>query len=166
MQKLTYFLLACLGFAMGGCEDNSPTSKVGLETRFELLVGDKAVQMRIACTPEERQQGLMHVESMSEHEGMLFLARQPEPHGFWMKNTLIPLDIGYFTSDGVLREIHPMYRRNLDSVKSRRKDIRYALEMNQGWYRKNGIAPGAKLNLKAVADAIRARGHNPAAWID
>ena len=64
-----------------------------------------------------------------------------------MKNTLIPLDIGYFCSDGLLREVHPMYPRNLDSVHSLRDDIRYALEMNQGWFQQNSITPGARLGL-------------------
>ena len=59
-----------------------------------------------------------------------------------------------------------MYPRNLDSVQSLRDDIRYALEMNQGWFQQNGIIPGARLGLDSVADAIRRRGYSPNLWID
>ena len=166
MQKLAHALLSSLALLLCACDEKHAPARAGLDTRFDIGVGGRTVQARVTCTDEERQNGLMHVESMPEHEGMLFLARRPIKHGFWMKNTLIPLDIGYFTGDGVLREVHPMYPRNLDRVESRRDDIRYALEMNQGWFRSNGVGPGDRLDLEAVSRAIRSRGYDPATWID
>lgn len=165
MRKLLRTIGLGIPLLLAACEDKPASPETGPDAHFNIRVGEKTVQIRIACTPAERQQGLMHLKTMPEHKGMLFPSREPEPQGFWMKNTLIPLDIGYFTSDGILREVHPMYPRNLDSVKSKRDDIRYALEMNQGWFRKNAIAPGAKLNLEDLAEALEARGQNPVDWI-
>ena len=147
------------------CEEEKQTSaKVTSETRFPIRIGDKPISIRLAITDAERQKGLMHIESMPEHEGMLFLFMEAKNQGFWMMNTNIPLDIGYFTGDGVLREVHRMYPKNLSSVKSRRNDIQYALEMNQGWYRENGVQPGAKLHQGDVSKALKARWESPEAW--
>ena len=57
------------------------------------------VQVELAQSPEELQQGLMHRESLGEQEGMLFLFGTEQPLDFWMKNTLIPLDIIFVNSE-------------------------------------------------------------------
>ena len=157
----------CFGILfLSACRTESPSTRTeGINMRFDIHLEDKTIQVRLACYEEERQQGLMNVESMPENEGMLFLGKNAEKQGFWMKNTLIPLDIGYFTGDGILREIHPMYPRNLDSVRSHRDDIRYALEMNQGWFRKNKVVPGMKLDLEGLKAALETRGENPRKWM-
>ena len=59
-----------------------------------------------------------------------------------MRNTSLPLDIGYFTDDGVLREIYQLHPHDENSRKSHRSDLVYALEMNQGWFKANGIKAG------------------------
>lgn len=161
-RSLIFFI--GLAFLSGCQEEGGARIQADSETRFALKLGEKTIQARLALHDEERQKGLMHVESMPADEGMLFLFKEASSQGFWMMNTLIPLDIGYFTSDGVLREIHRMYPKNLESVRSKRNDIQYALEMNQGWYRENGIHPGTLLNLSDLAKALRARGEVPATW--
>ena len=159
------FVLVWLGLALlGGCEEGVKAPVATAGTRFPLVLGEKAFVARLALDDAERQKGLMYVESMPEDEGMLFLFKAAGPQGFWMKNTLIPLDIGYFSGDGVLREVHRMYPRNLESVKSRGGDIQYCLEMNQGWYRKNGIVPGVRLDMALLAKALRERGEGPVDW--
>jgi uncharacterized membrane protein (UPF0127 family) len=80
---------------------------------------------------------------------------------FWMKNTPTPLDIAYYTPQGVLAEIyaaHPFDEKTIPSVNQR---LQFVLEMNQGWYAANGVRPGAQLDLKTVAKAMRERGFNP-----
>lgn len=165
MKPLRGILFILLLSLFTGCEEESaPAPQATSDTRFPIRIGEKSVSVRLAITESERQNGLMHVESMPENEGMLFLFKEGKPQGFWMMNTLIPLDIGYFTGDGVLREVHRMYPKNLASVKSRRNDIQYALEMNQGWYRENEIQPGAELHQGDVAKALNARGESPEVW--
>jgi uncharacterized protein len=128
------------------------------EHRFTIKVGDRPVQMRLAVQSHEQQRGLMHVKQMPEDEGMLFVYTAPQQMSFWMRNTDLPLDIGYFDAGGVLREIYPMYPHVEDPVRSRREDLHFALEMNQGWFARHEVKPGAQLDLGAVVEALRARG--------
>jgi uncharacterized membrane protein (UPF0127 family) len=94
---------------------------------------------------------------------MVFVFTRPQPQGFWMRNTPLPLDIGYFDGQGVLREIYPMYPHDERTVMSRSREIQFCLEMNQGWFKDRGVKPGAQLDLKALAEALRARGLKPEA---
>ena len=151
---------------LAGCGNNeakTPVAPKTLEDRFAIKMGDRTVQMQVALLPNETQQGLMFRKSMGENEGMLFVFDRPQQMSFWMRNTLIPLDIGYLDPAGELKEIYPMHPRDENPVGSRGR-MQFALEMNQGWYRSAGVKPGAKLDLAAVAAAIKARGLNPVTY--
>jgi hypothetical protein len=137
-------------------------SVVPLEHRFAIAVGGATVRLRVAVFPNERNHGLMGVESLAEDEGMLFVFESNRRMSFYMRNTLVPLDIGYFDAAGVLREIHPMFPGIEDAVPSARADLRYALEMNQGWFERHGVRAGALLDVHAVSAAVAARGAAPA----
>ena len=78
--------------------------------------------------------------------------------------TPTPLDIGFFRSDGMLAEIYALHPFDEKTVSSRGSELRFALEMNQGWYQANGVKPGAQLDLKALAAALKARGFTPAKY--
>jgi uncharacterized membrane protein (UPF0127 family) len=130
---------------------------------FPIKVGERTVLMQVAALPDEMEHGLMFRDALAADEGMIFVFGEPQPMSFWMRNTKIPLDIGYFDAGGELKEIYPLYAYDERSVKSRGHNLQFALEMNQGWYRQNGVKPGAKLDLKALAEALRARGLKPEA---
>lgn len=155
-------LLSCL--AQTGCEESSsePRQTATASTWLPLAVGGVPIEAQIVLTAPEQSKGLMHRQSLGEDRGMLFPYETPQPMAFWMKNTLIPLDIGYFDEEGVLREIHALYPRDTRTVASRRDNLSYALEMNQGWFARNNIKPGAKLDRELLAAALSARGANPA----
>ena len=78
-----------------------------------------------------------------------------------MRNTLIPLDIGYFDPKGVLQEVWQMYPRDERETKSRGHELQFAVEMNQNWYRDHGVKPGAQLDLAALKQALVDRGLEP-----
>jgi uncharacterized membrane protein (UPF0127 family) len=80
---------------------------------------------------------------------------------FWMRNTPTPLDIGFFDRSGKLVEIYPLHPFDETGVQSRSTELLIALETNQGWFRENGIKPGAQLDMKALAAALEARGFKP-----
>ncbi len=128
---------------------------------FSIKIGDQTVKMQIAALPAEQERGLMFRQALGRDEGMLFVFTRAQPMAFWMRNTLVPLDIGYIGTDGVLREIYPMYPRDERSVSSHARDLQFALEVNQGWFKEHGVKPGAQLDLKAVRDALKARGLDP-----
>jgi uncharacterized membrane protein (UPF0127 family) len=129
---------------------------------FPIKVGDRTVQMQLAVFPLEMQHGLMGRRDLGPDQGMIFIYQKPERMNFYMRNTPIPLDIGYFTADGRLREVYPMYPFDERTVSSRSEAIQFSLEMNQGWFQANAVKPGEQLDLKALAAALKARGFEPA----
>ena len=144
-------------FLLSGCGEGK-ADPVAPDTYFDITIGEVPIRVQLALTEDEILRGLMFRESMAEHDGMLFIFRNEGRRSFYMRNTFIPLDVGYITRDGVLREIYPMYPRDERGVPSRRDDIQLVLEMNQGWFQANGVKPGARLDLEAVSSAMEARG--------
>ena len=128
---------------------------------FVVPIANQEAELEIALTIAERQMGLQKRLNLGENEGMAFLYEQPQRASFWMKNTEIPLDIGFFTGDGILREVHRMLPNVEIPVRSYRSDIVIAVEMNERWFRKRGIQPGDSIDLSALKRAIRARGEDP-----
>ena len=110
-----------------------------------LQAGMHNIRAAVAQTPEQRQTGLMFRREMAQHEGMLFVFEQASPQCFWMKNTLLPLSIAFLADDGTVVNIADMQPQVLDSHCSS-KPVRYVLEMNQGWFAKRGIKPGARIS--------------------
>ncbi len=158
------FALSVLALlAACGAEAKKPAPAKSVDDRFPIRIGDQVVSMQVAALPNEMQKGLMFVKTMGENEGMVFVFAEPQPMGFWMRNTEIPLDIGYLDPDGTLREIYPMYAHDERSVRSV-APRQLALEMNLGWYARHGVKPGAKLDLPALVDALRARGLKPESY--
>lgn len=131
---------------------------------FSIPVGEVAVDMQLAVTMGEMQQGLMGRTDLTEQQGMLFVYERPMQMSFWMRNTPTPLDIGFFTSDGVLREIYPLHPFDERPVRSRRTDLQFALEVQQGGFARLGIKPGAQLDIAALSAAMKARGFEPGAY--
>ena len=164
MNRCTIQFLIAAAVIMGlmpACRRNSQTAPASPEEFFQLILEGRNIEVQLSITDVEKQKGLMHRRSLGENEGMLFIYRQPRNLSFWMRNTLIPLDIGYFTADGILREIHPLYPHDENSVGSHSDAVQYALEMNQGWFSTQGIIPGAQLDMESLKAAVIARGFNP-----
>jgi hypothetical protein len=112
--------------------------------KIRLNAGIHNIDAQLAQTPEQREIGLMFRPSMPANEGMLFTFERPAQQCFWMKNTLIPLDIAFVDDAGAIVNIERMKAQTLDSHCSE-KPVRYVLEMNDGWFAKRGIKPGFKL---------------------
>jgi uncharacterized membrane protein (UPF0127 family) len=134
------------------------TPKQTFDRRFTIDVGGQPVRMRLAVSTFEQERGLMQVPSMPEDEGMLFVYDHTQRMSFWMRNTILPLDIGYFDATGVLREIHAMYPHVEDPVTSATDTMQFALEMNQGWFARHGVKPGAKIDLPTLRASLLERG--------
>lgn len=119
-----------------------------------IKLANKTLQVYVADTNSKRALGLMHIEKMGKDEGMLFVFEREEQLSFWMRNTLIPLSIGYFDKQGNLIDIQEMSVPSTvmdprpPSYPSKRPAI-FALEMNQHWFKKNKILEGARLTLVA-----------------
>ena len=111
----------------------------------ELRIGSKKITAEIADEEHERAAGLMFRKSLASDSGMLFVMDRSGPVGFWMKNTEVPLTIAYIDAAGLIKELHDLQPRNETPVPSRFPNIAYALEMPQGWFSKNNIWPGERI---------------------
>jgi hypothetical protein len=109
--------------------------------RIPLYLHDKEIWVEVARTPEELSRGLMGRKHLGKDEGMLFTFATEDYHGFWMKNTLIPLSIAFIDKQGRVVWITDMKPLTLDSHVPPRP-ILYALEMNKGWFSSNGVKAG------------------------
>jgi uncharacterized protein len=109
-----------------------------------LMLGALKVQAEIAATPSDRQQGLMFRNAMPLNHGMLFVFDESASHCFWMKNTPLPLTIGFIDAAGSLINTVDMAPFT-EASHCPTKPARYALEMNQGWFSKHHIKPGTKV---------------------
>jgi hypothetical protein len=110
-----------------------------------------AVAVELARTEAEQERGLMYRRELAEEAGMLFIFGETAHRSFWMKNTLIPLDMLFFDEAGVLaaivRDAEPLTLVLRDpGVASR-----FVLEVRGGWAARHGVAPGARLRLESVS---------------
>ena len=150
--------------SLSGCDKDAAQAASVVQpvsTFFPIKVGDAVVRMQVAVSQTEQQRGLMQRRDLGADDGMLFPYRKPQAMSFWMHNTPTALDIGFFSPEGELREIYPMYSFDETTVKSVGSRLQFALEMNQGWFNQNGVKPGMKLDLAALAAALRERGLDP-----
>jgi uncharacterized membrane protein (UPF0127 family) len=108
--------------------------------------------VEVADSAEERSQGLMFRERMPKFSGMLFVYETPQPVAFWMKNTLIPLDILFFDDAGRLVRVKSDARPHDETPIIGGESIRYVLEINGGLAEQLGIEPGAELRHPAVTE--------------
>ena len=104
----------------------------------------------------ERAQGLMHRESLPRFAGMLFVYESPQPVAFWMKNTLIPLDMLFFDGAGRLTRIKASAAPHDETPVVGGDAVRYVLEINGGLAAELGIDPGAELRHPALDQATAA----------
>lgn len=137
------------------------TTKESKNLFFDFKIGGVPIKVEAAVLPEERSKGLMFRQSMALNEGMLFVFEKGAPQRFWMKNTRIPLDIGYLSSSGVLLEIHKAKPFDTSGVPSRSNDIKFVLELNADAYVKLGISIGSRISLQRVFEIIEDRSLNP-----
>jgi uncharacterized membrane protein (UPF0127 family) len=124
-------------FPVTGC-------RAGAGQLTDIQINNAVVHAEIADTQAERTKGLMNRKSMPENNGMLFVFPQDRKVSFWMKDTEIPLSIAFISSAGIITQIEDMQTESLDTVKSFRS-IRYALEVNQGWFERNNVRVGDKV---------------------
>jgi uncharacterized protein len=106
--------------------------------RVQLRAGMHIISAEVADNMRTRGDGLMMRNKMAQNQGMLFVFERAEPHCFWMRNTLLPLSIAFIDDNGVIVNIADMKPQSDDSHCSK-KPVRYALEMNQGWFASKGI---------------------------
>jgi uncharacterized protein len=112
--------------------------------RESLKLGAHTLKIEIARTDEELERGLMFRKTLGESEGMLFVYHSPMQLSFWMKNTFIPLSIGFFNNKKELidiQEMEPMRSEMQQKIPTYQSHglAQYALEVNPGWFKRNKV---------------------------
>ena len=109
-----------------------------------LRMGKHELTTEVASTGSQRSLGLMHRRMLPENRGMLFVFPDVALHAMWMMNTFVPLSVAFLDRDGVIINIEDM-QPHTQTAHGAVKPAKYALEANQGWFRKRGIKPGDKV---------------------
>lgn len=126
------------------------------ETRADLRGdwGSARFTVEVADDASERAVGLMHRETMAASAGMLFVYQRPQRVSFWMRNTLIPLDMIFLDETGTVTRIHEN-AKPLDETGIPGGDgVQFVLEINGGLAGRLGISVGSELRHPAIgADA-------------
>jgi uncharacterized protein len=102
-------------------------------------------KVELAVTPAARSRGLMHRPELAADAGMLFIFPRREQLSFWMKNTLIPLDMIFLTGDGRIVHVHHMAQPHSLTPIGPQAPAVAVLEINGGLSRRLGIASGDRI---------------------
>lgn len=112
--------------------------------------GVAAFHVEVADTPDTRAYGLMNRKSMPFSAGMLFVYDKPQPVDFWMKNTLIPLDMLFFDATGTVERVHENAVPHDETPIPGGNAIQYVLEINGGVAAELGIGPGTQMQNPVI----------------
>jgi uncharacterized membrane protein (UPF0127 family) len=117
-------------------------------SKTTLTFGKKSIKAFVMDNGLKRQEGMMFLKKtdVPQNHGFLFVFDRPQPLSFWMKNTLIPLDIAYLDANGKVLNTEVMTPMNEQGVPSK-GNAKYALEMVQGSFKKLGIKAGIKFTI-------------------
>jgi uncharacterized membrane protein (UPF0127 family) len=119
----------------------------------KVCIRGSCFSVEIADTPDEREAGLMYRETLGEDRGMLFIFEQDGKHAFWMKNTLIPLDMIWIDKGTrivhIERDVKPCSDDPCPSYSSPEEAL-YVLEINAGISEELGFEVGDKATIYHV----------------
>jgi uncharacterized protein len=138
-------LIMALGLVpgLGRSQDQAQRAQPTLPTT-RLSAGIHLITAELAVTDASRMLGLMFRTALEGNHGMLFDFEQHAKHCMWMRNTLIPLSVAFIEDDGTIVNVEDMAPQTENSHCAR-KPVRWALEMDKGWFAQRGIKPGTKL---------------------
>ncbi|HQR56792.1 MAG TPA: DUF192 domain-containing protein [Burkholderiaceae bacterium] len=122
--------------AQSGPQPTLPTTR--------LTAGMHIITAELATTPQSRTIGMMFREKTAPNHGMLFVFEYKAQQCFWMRNTPLPLSIAFIEDDGTILQINDMAPKS-EALHCSQRPVRFALEMEQGWFARKGLAVGAKL---------------------
>jgi uncharacterized membrane protein (UPF0127 family) len=143
--------IATLLLMVSSCTADTSTSKPAPpnDMHFDsvnVTIKGKPFSLEIADTDEKRERGLMYRSSMPADHGMIFLFDTADKYSFWMKNTLIPLDIIFLDADGKVIDIEP--RKPLDETgMGPKQPAKFVIELNGGTSNTIGLSKGDQIDL-------------------
>mmetsp|Transcript_50931 Transcript_50931/g.111577 ORF Transcript_50931/g.111577 Transcript_50931/m.111577 type:complete len:204 (+) Transcript_50931:74-685(+) len=141
----------------------------------QLTVGNETILMetQMAVSSPQMHQGLMYRTQLGENQGMFFMYTSDAQRVLYMRNTKVPLDAGWFSVDGTLQEVAHLKPYDETWVWTTGSNIRFGLEMNEGWFSKHGAEPGkpnyvckepgcVKIDVGSLVKAMKVAGYDDA----
>jgi uncharacterized membrane protein (UPF0127 family) len=123
----------------------------------QACLGKKCYDVFLAKTDAQRKQGLMFCEKMKDGQGVLFIFEKEGLYQFWMKNTLIPLDMAWLDNSGkivfIARDSQPCKKEPCELINPN-ENATYVIEINAGEIEKTGMRIGDKIDLKNIANNV------------
>jgi uncharacterized membrane protein (UPF0127 family) len=113
---------------------------------IKLWIGTQEIDTEAAVSITEISTGMMFRTNMEENTGMLFLFTGPDRRSFYMKNCVINLSAAYIDTEGVIDQIVDLHKGVETPVPSRSDQIKYVLEMPQGWFSRHNVTTGMVIN--------------------
>jgi uncharacterized membrane protein (UPF0127 family) len=117
--------------------------------RITVQAGIHLIRAEVASDINSRSRGLMFRDRLGANEGMMFVFEQASTQCFWMRNTLLPLTIAFLADDGSIVNTADMEPRSETSHCSA-SPVRFALEMERGWFSKRGLGKGDRLTAQGI----------------
>jgi uncharacterized protein len=120
--------------------------------RFDTPRGPWILEVEVASTPEERSRGLMFRKELQPDRGMLFVFGETEEHSFWMRNTLIALDMIFLAEDRTVAGVVANATPRTDVARTIGKASRYVVEVSAGEAGAHAIVPGTRAVFLGVRE--------------
>lgn len=146
------FVLAAMLIGQMSLADECTSDRIFIKGNW----GQAAFNVEVADTPDLRARGLMHVDYMPSQQGMLFVFPAPQVAIFWMKNTLIPLDMIFAAEDGTVRHIHSNAVPHDETPIPGGNDIKFVFEINGGLAEMMGMQAGDLLRHPSIERSLAA----------
>lgn len=146
-------LLVCSLLLMAGC--NEEKGQTGLP-KGDLVIQasdnkPRTITVEIAATPQTREIGMMYRDNAPQGTGMLFVFPQVGEQAFWMRNTLIPLDLLFIDDNGIITHIHEGAVPEDESMIPSHGPVRYVLEVAAGEVLRLGLKTGDRITTIPLA---------------
>ncbi len=139
----THAVLACV-VALVACHGASPAVTIATST------GPKRVTVEVVDSDATRSRGLMYRDRLDDGHGMLFIFDEEKDHSFWMKNTLISLDMIFIGGDGRVVGVHANAVPHSLEPRAVGRPSRWVLEVTGGWSARAGVSVGDRVELSGL----------------
>ena len=121
--------------------------------KTSITVDGHTIHVELAKTPAEHTRGLMDRRELAQSHGMLFIYPLAYRVSMWMKNTYLPLSVAFINDTRQIVHIADMHPQTTKIHRSP-VAVRYALEVNLGWFETNNVKPGALMRFSITGDSI------------
>lgn len=148
---IAVFLMSCAFSFQGYAAELEPLVITGKKIKAQTFM------VEVVSKDTDRARGLMNREELKADHGMLFLFGSNAEAAFWMKNTLIPLDMIFINTDGTIRTIHPMAEPNSRKIIKSGGPVVAGLEIKGGEAQKRGLKPGDIVHYKVFGNELDKR---------